>query len=80
MPIKLIKSDRGVCIFEQLKAGDSFMHPQLPNDLFIKTASRYKPTTGVSGEYNCFNAVSGNFAFFNGSDDVIRVNATLNVE
>ena len=81
MPIKLVNTKSQVCLFEQLKAGDSFTVEEWPNTVFIKTATKYKSVIGAaSGEFNAFNAVTGNFALFNGCNDVVRVNATLTLD
>jgi hypothetical protein len=82
MPIKLVNTKSQVCLFEQLKAGDSFTVAAWPNDVFIKTASKYKAVIagGLSGEFNAFNAVCGNFAIFNGCQECRRVDATLTLD
>jgi hypothetical protein len=80
MPIKLVNTKNQTYLFEQLKAGDCFTVEQWPNSLFVKTANKYRSITGISGEFNAFNAVCANFAFFNECQECRRVDATLTVE
>lgn len=68
---KPLKRDR---LFEQVACGVSFTCPQLLDDVFIKTSLYH---TEPHLKYNAFNILSGQFAYFNGSDYVILVNGTL---
>ena len=72
--IKLNKPPKKDCLFEQVACGASFTSPQLINDVFIKTSVYH---TEPHLKYNAFNILSGQFAYFNGSDYVILVNGTL---
>jgi hypothetical protein len=72
--IKLNKPPKRDRLFEQVARGASFTCPQLIDDVFIKTSPFH---TEPHLKYNAFSILSGQFACFNGSDDVILVNGTL---